>query len=70
MNPGGTRRLLFCCLVIAIIWMIVLPWIARQDPVRQMIRRNEAAGIDPSAMFYTEWNHLTYEDGVLRKKSN
>ena len=67
MNRRGWIQLLACCLAGAIIWLVVLPWVARGNYVGSMIRRNEAAGIDPSAMFYTELEHLSYRDGLLRK---
>ena len=54
--------------MIALIWMVVLPWISRQAPVRRAIERNEAAGIDPSAMFYTDLEHMSYDQGMLRRR--
>jgi hypothetical protein len=70
MNHRGPKQLLACCVAGAIFWLVVLPWIARTQYVGEMIRRNEAAGIDPSAMFYTELEHLTYRDGLLRKAAD
>jgi hypothetical protein len=70
MNATGFKRLSICVIAGAIIWLLVLPWISRQEPVKSMIRRNQSAGIDPSAMFYTELDHLTYEAGMLRKRSH
>lgn len=64
----GWRSFLVCCLVGAFTWLIILPWLARQGPVRRTIERNEAAGIDPSAMFYSDLEHLTYENGMLRRR--
>lgn len=43
-----------CALVVAIVWLGLLPLVARQLPVRRHIERLEDRGIDPSAMFYTE----------------
>ena len=68
MNRGWTR-LMLCCVVGGILWLGVLPWVARQKPVRSMIERNQAAGVDPSAMFYSDLEHLSYERGMLRRKS-
>jgi hypothetical protein len=39
---------------ITVIWLVVLPWLARQPSVDARIRRLDAQGIDPSAMYYTE----------------
>lgn len=39
---------------VAFLWLIVLPWIGSFPAVQAKIAREEAAGIDPSAKFYTE----------------
>ncbi len=67
MNRRGWKSLTICCVLGIIIWIFLLPWLARQEHVRKMIDRNEAAGIDPSAMFYSDLEHLTYEKGFLRR---
>ncbi len=38
----------------ALFWLIVLPWIGQQAPVREHVDRLHAADINASAMFYTE----------------
>ena len=68
MRPG-VRSLIVTCLVVAAIWLIALPRIARHDRVRETIKRNHAAGIDPDAMFYSDLETMTYSDGVLRRSS-
>ena len=68
MKTRGWRSLLACCLVAGFMWLVVLPWISRQGPVHRTIQRNEAAGIDPGAMFYTDLEHLSYENGMLRRR--
>ncbi|TWT34774.1 hypothetical protein [Blastopirellula retiformator] len=40
--------------VIAFIWLVVLPRLGETPPVKRHIETMKAAGIDPSAMFYTE----------------
>ena len=50
-----------CTLFVAIVWLGLLPLVARQPPVRRHIERLDDRGIDPSAMFYTE----VYEAGDL-----
>ena len=39
---------------IAAVWLVALPWLARQPAIDARIRRLDAQGIDPSAMYYTE----------------
>ena len=63
----GRWQLLFASLFVALTWLVVLPAIASLPAVRRMIDRHEAAGIDPSAMYYTDVEHLTYRDGMLRR---
>lgn len=53
-NCRGTLRLLAACLVIAGIWLVVLPALGRTRAVREHIELNVRNGIDPSAKFYTE----------------
>ena len=47
-------RLLVGVGVIGAIWGLLLPLLGQWAPVDQFIRRLEDAGIDPSAMYYTE----------------
>lgn len=47
-------RLAAACAVVAAIWLILLPALARLRPIHDHIERMERARIDPSAMFYTE----------------
>lgn len=63
-EPTGTRstrtlterwtRLAAWCVAVAVIWLIVLPQIARLPAVDRWIGFVERQRIDPSAMFYTE----------------
>ena len=59
---AGVMLLLF-------IWLGLLPRIGALQPVSRMINHHQESGIDPSAMFYTELEHLEYRDGMLRKKN-
>lgn len=47
-------RLSACLAVLAIVWLIILPFIGQHPDIDAHIRRNEQLGIDPSAKFYTE----------------
>lgn len=40
--------------VMALIWLVVLPRLGETPPIKRHIETMKAAGIDPSAMFYTE----------------
>lgn len=35
-------------------WLVVLPWIGKQPPVRQHVETLHAADVNASAMFYSE----------------
>ena len=58
-----------CVMLILFIWLGLLPRIGALQPVSRMIDDHQESGIDPSAMFYTELEHLEYRDGMLRKKN-
>lgn len=57
-RPHGWLRLCLAVAVILLLWLIVLPWLADQPPVRRHIEFLEQRRIDPSAMFYTELETL------------
>ena len=61
-------KLLVSGLAIAAIWLVLLPRVSKWGPVRDLIQSHQAAGIDPSAMFYSEVEHLAYRDGMLRRE--
>ena len=50
----GRRALLLWILTGGVVWCGILPAISRQPRIRADIEYNDALGIDPSAMFYTE----------------
>lgn len=58
----GSVQLSLATLAICVMWLVVLPWTARQPHVRQRIDFLDERGIDPSAMFYTE---LKAMDAIL-----
>ncbi|NJN44232.1 MAG: hypothetical protein HC806_05590 [Anaerolineae bacterium] len=49
---------------ISLIWLFVLPWIARRPAVETHLRDLDSQGIDPSAMYYTD---LKMMDRLLRR---
>jgi hypothetical protein len=69
------RRRAFGVLGVAVVgliiaWTVVLPWVGQQASVRTMIDRNESHGIDPTAMFYTELENMSVQDGTLRRNQS
>jgi hypothetical protein len=50
----GAAALAVCCLVVGIIWLVLLPAVARQPAMRSDFRRLESQKVNPSAMYYTE----------------
>ena len=55
-EPGARGRLLLVAAsaAVAVVWLVLLPWLGARPGLRERIRREEASGIDPSAMFYSE----------------
>lgn len=53
-NERGATAFGLGCLFVAVIWLLVLPRVARWPQVRARIERNQGAGINPTAVFYTE----------------
>ncbi len=53
-DPPGWLKLVAACAVLGAIWLVALPWLARQPQVSEHIELQERQGIDPSAMFYSE----------------
>ncbi len=50
----GAARLGLAAAALATVWLVLLPWVGTLAPVREFVRGNEAAGINPSAVYYTE----------------
>lgn len=50
----GLVRLLVAVSTLAVVWLVLLPLLARQSYVAEHIQQQEELGIDPSAMYYSE----------------
>lgn len=50
----ATKRCAVWLIGLSIVWLIVLPWLARQPGMHARLDWLDARGIDPSAMYYTE----------------
>lgn len=53
-NPVRWLRFAAFWTVIAFCWLVILPWLARQPARAARIDALQRAGIDPSAMYYSE----------------
>ncbi len=56
-NPGlpiGWGRLLFAVCAVAAVWLVLLPWLARQPHMAEHLHGLEVRGIDAGAMYYTD----------------
>jgi len=67
-NPTpGRLRLLAAATVLVVLWCNVLPWVGTTRYVKPMIEHNERWGINPTALFYTDVEPMTYRDHMLRR---
>lgn len=64
MKRHGLLRLALATAALAATWLVVLPWVGSLGPVREFVQGNEAAGINPSAVYYTEIDGI----GVIRER--
>ncbi len=55
--PPGLR-LAFATAILAVVWLVVLPSIGRYPAVERHVRLMESRDVNPSAMVYTELEHL------------
>ncbi len=61
---GKYIRFAIAMSVVAIMWTVVLPWLAARPQIAQHLDRLEAQGIDGGAMFYTELDAM---EPILRR---
>lgn len=54
----GMTRLAVAIVGLAIVWLVVLPWMLRCGPVARHVARMEDRGVNPAAMYYTELERL------------
>ena len=53
-NGLGVLKLSIAIALVALIWMLLLPSISDLQSVRSRIDGNRAAGVNPTAVFYTD----------------
>ncbi|GAA5509984.1 hypothetical protein [Novipirellula caenicola] len=67
-NPTrGALQLLLAIGVLVVLWCVVLPWVGTTRYVKPIIEHNQRWGIDPTALFYTDVETMTYRDHLLRR---
>lgn len=57
-NRKGMLQLGLCSGLIALVWLLVLPWVAVQPRMAAHLEQLRNQGVDPSAMFYTELDSM------------
>lgn len=55
---NGPLRLAGAAAVIAVVWLLFLPWVAGRPTVARHLRAMEEGEVNPAAMVYTELDHL------------
>ncbi len=64
MTTTPVQRLALCVTAIAVVWLLILPWMASRESISDRLNWLEDRGIDPSAMYYTELDAMK---PILRK---
>ena len=64
----GYRKLFVFSAVLAVIWLIALPWLTALPHTRRYLERLDAEGIDPAAMYYTELPPHLFADAPQPKR--
>ena len=59
----GPMRLAACAGIVAVVWLVVLPWAGRHPAIERHVRAMEAADVNPAAMVYTELERLPLRPG-------
>ena len=54
----GPLRLAACVGIVALAWLVVLPWVGRLPPIERHVRMMEDGEVNPAAMVYTELERL------------
>lgn len=55
---NGTLRLAGAAVAIAVVWLLLLPWVAERPTVARHLRAMEEGEVNPAAMVYTELDRL------------
>ena len=57
-SVGGPLRLACATVAIAVVWLVVLPWVAGRPAVARHLRAMDEGEVNPAAMVYTELDRL------------
>jgi hypothetical protein len=61
-------RLTVAIVGLAIVWLVVLPWMLCCGPVARHVARMEDRGVNPAAMYYTELERLPLRPGWIERR--
>ncbi|WP_437200773.1 hypothetical protein [Planctomicrobium sp. SH664] len=50
----GFARLVAWLVPLAVLWLVILPWMSQREAIQRELEWLDTQGIDPSAMYYTE----------------
>ena len=51
---GGVSKMIGWVVLIAVTWLVVLPWLSDRGSTKVYLQRLRQRNIDPAAMYYTE----------------
>lgn len=64
----GMARLAVAIVGLAIVWLVVLPWMLGCGPVARHVARMEDRGVNPAAMYYTELERLPLRPNWIERR--
>jgi len=64
----GMTRLAVAIVGLAIVWLVVLPWMLGCGPVARHVARMEERGVNPAAMYYTELERLPLRPNWIERR--
>jgi hypothetical protein len=65
---GGMARFVVAIVGLAIVWLVVLPWMLACGPVARHVARMEDRGVNPAAMYYTELERLPLRPDWIERR--
>ena len=65
---SNAMRLAIASLGLAVVWLVVLPWLLACGPVARHVARMEDRGVNPAAMYYTELEPLPLRPEWLERR--
>jgi 4-amino-4-deoxy-L-arabinose transferase-like glycosyltransferase len=65
---SNAMRLVMAIVGVAVVWLVVLPWLLACGPVARHVTRMEDRGVNPAAMYYTELERLPLRPEWLERR--